>query len=484
MQLSHAYTGLGLCNTHLCNFDAAEAAYLTALRLADAIGDDSRVSLIASNLCVALTHRGRVAEAIAYGVEGVRRGKRSLNQPHLAASYINLAEACVLAGQMAVASDCLKEAHGWMHAKRTWWTHLEWLLGSTCFALVSGNTSLALSFIEQAEMSAAERFRAVPNPGQFQAYRVLRAFHTGGGERALAVAKQAVETGSWPLMEAVDGKIIHTYVPKRRPVEDYLRLQHRFRLMSLAVAVQMDPIHAINIDADSTFVLMTEAQSRGHGLWYYTPKTLSLSGVASWAQWSQYEDRHGEAPGGDYAWSDTPSFALGARWASGKHRAWLDTAYQPSPVPPQTGPSNYVDSDRVGVALGGDRTMQLWGATLRIGVDALGHRIFRRHVDKDPESIRDEVPDDSIDVLGQQLDAFLDVAPRGRSAHIEPGCQCLEGLVLGQIRQYQQRLILARQLPPGRGDLGPVALDQLTQILQLFVAHARQRGRIRQHEAP
>lgn len=48
--------------------------------------------------------------------------------------------------------------------------------------------------------------------------------------------------------------------------------------MSLAVAVQMDPIHAVNIDADSTFVLMVEAQRRGHGLWYYTPKTLSLHG--------------------------------------------------------------------------------------------------------------------------------------------------------------------------------------------------------------
>jgi glutathione synthase len=48
--------------------------------------------------------------------------------------------------------------------------------------------------------------------------------------------------------------------------------------MSLAVAVQMDPIQAINIDADSTFVLMLEAQRRGHRLWYYTPKTLSLHG--------------------------------------------------------------------------------------------------------------------------------------------------------------------------------------------------------------
>ncbi len=48
--------------------------------------------------------------------------------------------------------------------------------------------------------------------------------------------------------------------------------------MPLAVAVQMDPIEAINIDADSTFVLMLEAQRRGHALWYYTPKTLSLAG--------------------------------------------------------------------------------------------------------------------------------------------------------------------------------------------------------------
>ncbi|MBF0327504.1 MAG: glutathione synthase, partial [Alphaproteobacteria bacterium] len=34
--------------------------------------------------------------------------------------------------------------------------------------------------------------------------------------------------------------------------------------MSLAVAIQMDPIETININADSTFVLALEAQRRGH----------------------------------------------------------------------------------------------------------------------------------------------------------------------------------------------------------------------------
>ena len=34
--------------------------------------------------------------------------------------------------------------------------------------------------------------------------------------------------------------------------------------MTLAVAIQMDPIESINIDADSTFALALEAQARGH----------------------------------------------------------------------------------------------------------------------------------------------------------------------------------------------------------------------------
>jgi glutathione synthase len=46
--------------------------------------------------------------------------------------------------------------------------------------------------------------------------------------------------------------------------------------MSLAVAVQMDPIERINIDADSTFALMLEAQKRGYALFHYLPQDLVL----------------------------------------------------------------------------------------------------------------------------------------------------------------------------------------------------------------
>ncbi len=45
--------------------------------------------------------------------------------------------------------------------------------------------------------------------------------------------------------------------------------------MSLRVAVQMDPLDAINVAGDSTFHLMLSAQSRGHSLWYYDVATLA-----------------------------------------------------------------------------------------------------------------------------------------------------------------------------------------------------------------
>jgi glutathione synthase len=46
--------------------------------------------------------------------------------------------------------------------------------------------------------------------------------------------------------------------------------------MGLKVAVQMDPIEGINIEGDTTFLLMEAAQARGHSLFVYTTDTLAL----------------------------------------------------------------------------------------------------------------------------------------------------------------------------------------------------------------
>src|SRR3954471_15474994 len=47
--------------------------------------------------------------------------------------------------------------------------------------------------------------------------------------------------------------------------------------MSLRIAIQMDPIESININADSTFVLALEAQKRGYELFHYLARKLTFN---------------------------------------------------------------------------------------------------------------------------------------------------------------------------------------------------------------
>ncbi|MBL8770101.1 MAG: glutathione synthase [Phenylobacterium sp.] len=46
--------------------------------------------------------------------------------------------------------------------------------------------------------------------------------------------------------------------------------------MPLKVAVQMDPIEGINIEGDTTFLMMESAQARGHSLFVYLTDSLAL----------------------------------------------------------------------------------------------------------------------------------------------------------------------------------------------------------------
>ncbi len=64
--------------------------------------------------------------------------------------------------------------------------------------------------------------------------------------------------------------------------------------MSLKVAVQMDPIHPIDINADSTFALMLEASKRGHELFFYLPEELAWRGGEVQARLRSVEVRREE----------------------------------------------------------------------------------------------------------------------------------------------------------------------------------------------
>jgi long-chain fatty acid transport protein len=138
---------------------------------------------------------------------------------------------------------------------------------------------------------------------------------------------------------------------------------------------------------------------------YDLTDSLAATGVVSYARWSAYRDRHDDNPGGEYGWSDTLSAAAGVRFHTDALAVRLDAAFVPTPVPPQTGRSNYADSDRLGASAGVETTFTLWGSNFRAGIDVLAHRVFRNHVTKfndpsNPELVQDEVPDDAVDVLG------------------------------------------------------------------------------------
>ena len=75
-----------------------------------------------------------------------------------------------------------------------------------------------------------ERAKRLQGPKLFLSLAVCP---TGWGfdpEISDEIAALAVETGIWPLKDAVEGQVRHTYVPNQlKPVEEYLRPQRRFR---------------------------------------------------------------------------------------------------------------------------------------------------------------------------------------------------------------------------------------------------------------
>jgi hypothetical protein len=128
-------------------------------------------------------------------------------------------------------------------------------------------------------------------------------------------------------------------------------------------------------------------------------------------------DPQGDTPSGDYAWSDTISSSLGARFEHDGTAFGLDASYTPTPVPEQTGRTNYVDSDRYGFNGSVSREVELAGRDLRVGLNGQLNRITQRHHTKadvdtsgavDPSLVIDEFPDTAVDTRRQEpVDAAL-----------------------------------------------------------------------------
>jgi hypothetical protein len=101
---------------------------------------------------------------------------------------------------------------------------------------------------------------------------------------------------------------------------------------------------------------------------------------ATYSLWSDYVNRQSQRPLQGYEWSDTLGLTLGLRHVyAEKLTIGLDATYQPSPVPPQTGRTNYVDNDRYGLAGGVNYKLPLGEKTvLRLGVQGQLHILPQR----------------------------------------------------------------------------------------------------------
>jgi hypothetical protein len=135
--------------------------------------------------------------------------------------------------------------------------------------------------------------------------------------------------------------------------------------------------------------------------------TLTLAATAVYGKWSDYLDRHGEAAVLAYGWYDTLTPTAGARYQHGSTGVFLDAQYKPTPVPLQTGRTNYVDNDRVGAGAGVDYAFSLLHTSMRVGLQAQAYWLVPRRQTKlptpsEPDGLNhyptrvvDEVPDDA-----------------------------------------------------------------------------------------
>jgi long-chain fatty acid transport protein len=156
----------------------------------------------------------------------------------------------------------------------------------------------------------------------------------------------------------------------------------------------------------------------GLALAYDLTKAWSLAGTVTYERWSQYVDRQTARPLPGYEWSDVFSESLGVHYQSTHWKTSLDAVYHPSPVPLQTGRTNYVDNNRFGAtaAVSYDWPIPKWDVVFRFGARAQAHLLQRRYQAKidpsapgyggqhHPELVVDEWPDGVTDIsTGQPI---------------------------------------------------------------------------------
>lgn len=154
------------------------------------------------------------------------------------------------------------------------------------------------------------------------------------------------------------------------------------------------------VDAEIDFYEMFAPQQLAFGVLLRPLPSLSVSADVVWARWSGYRTIHNEDP--EPAFDDVVDTRIGVEWKPLDF--WTVRAgygFEPTPVPPQRGTSNFLDSDRhvLGLGLGLDLEPRGW-ARMRVDLHARWHVLESRRTAKD----RDALPDADPDRPGTQID--------------------------------------------------------------------------------
>jgi hypothetical protein len=117
-------------------------------------------------------------------------------------------------------------------------------------------------------------------------------------------------------------------------------------------------------------------------------------------RWSRYYNRQGAHPLD--TWNNTVSVAIGGGFLWRDRHVTADLGYVPSPVPDQTGRTNYVDNSRLVASLGIEGAVKFLGRDLEAGITLFGSYFIPREVTKDPNAanpVVDEFSDNSINMV-------------------------------------------------------------------------------------
>jgi DNA-binding SARP family transcriptional activator/tetratricopeptide (TPR) repeat protein len=192
-QRSFISNALGAINTLLCNPGEAIIEFHEALELSEKIGDESRISTIASNLCTVLSYQGSFETAIEMGDLAIKSGLKAMNQPLLVTAYTNLVDPYVLTGRVDDARHCVNAAKEWLAHDRSWFSRICLLVEEADLALMCGEQDLVLAVLRQIDKESEGR-GVMFQPGLMTKLRAYRAALLSREDEGLRIACE-VEKG-------------------------------------------------------------------------------------------------------------------------------------------------------------------------------------------------------------------------------------------------------------------------------------------------